>query len=484
MLALVALAVLAPDVPLAIENVSIVVPGKKELLTGQTVVIDKGVFADIGASGKTTIPGNARRIDGSGKYLMPGLWDMHIHWYDEKSLSLFTANGVVGVRQMFGFPMHLAWRDRANKGELAGPRIIAGSPIVDGPQPVWTMGSLKLKDPAEAPTMVSKLKSEKWDFLKVYSYIPAEAFRAFAKEASKQRVLFAGHVPLSVSVVEAANLGQRTNEHLGGLLFDLGQNAEAQRKQIQAAMETEKPQDEVRKVMQSFPPEPLESYSGPRVDRFARELAKTKMWQCPTLTVLRSISHLDQESFIKDDRLKYMSKEMRDMWNPANDFRFKSRGPKDWERDRVLYERKKSLVKPLFDAGNKFLAGTDCLNPYCFPGFSLHDELALFVEAGLTPTQALETATINPARFMGQDKKWGLVAKGMRADAVLLERNPLADIRNTTGIFSVIQGGRLHDRAALDGMLKANEQPLSGQSPRITRDAEHQRFPTHTCPGY
>ncbi len=442
----------------AIENVSVIEPGEPKASAGRTVVIENGVFRQVGDAKRMRVPSGATRIDGTGKFLIPGLWDMHVHWYDESALGLFTANGVTGIRIMFGSPMHKAWKERSALGERTGPRIVLASPIVDGPKPIWP-GSHAIADSKDAPALVDRLKSEGWDFIKTYSLMPRDAYLELAKRANAAGVPFAGHVPYSVGLLEAARLGHRSNEHLGGILLELDPRAAELRPKLEELISAEQPMREIGRLLGSVEGG-TNSLDAARLKSLAKELATTKMWQCPTLVVLRAMAHLDQESFTKDERVKYMPAMIRSMWNPANDFRLRHRTEAQWQVERDQYKLKLALIKPLKDAGNRFLAGTDCLNPYCFPGFSLHDELALLVEAGLSPTEALEAATINPARFLGEEAKWGGVAAGKRADAVLLERDPLGDIRNTTSIHAVVQGGKVFSRVELDAMLKANEKPV------------------------
>jgi imidazolonepropionase-like amidohydrolase len=442
---LVAFAAIAQSVAVAIENVTLVVPGQTKAMEGQTVVVQGGVFTAVAKGAK--VPAGAKRIDGTGKYLIPGLWDMHVHWYDESALGLFTANGVTGIRSMWGMDVHKDWKRRG-----VGPRIVTAGPIVDGPDPVWE-GSASFVDPERAGMFVLNHRASEWDFIKVYSLLRRGAYFALMAEAKSQGVPVAGHVPLAVSLLEAAKAGHKCNEHLGGFLTDLRPDAEEVRAQVDQALAEEGGKAKAFSLVRSSAPLPTAA----AVESYARSLAKEGMWQCPTLVVLRNISQLDKPDFVKDARLKYMAPEFREMWNPANDFRLRDRKAEDWERSRADYEAKQALIAPLKKAGTKFLAGTDCLNPYCFPGFSLHDELALLVEAGLTPTEALEAATLNPARYFGTTKTMGLVKKGLVADCVLLSRDPLADIRNTTSIVAVVQGGRLYERAELDEMLKKNE---------------------------
>ncbi len=453
MLSLVLFAAMAAP-PVAIIDVTVIEPGKTTVATGQTVVIENGLFTQVARGAK--VPAGATRIDGKGKFLIPGLWDMHVHWYDEGALGLFTANGVTGIRSMWGMTLHKQWRNKAMRGEYTGPRVVTAGPIVDGPDPIW-QGSTSFTDPARAGMFVLNHRADEWDFIKVYSLVRRDAYFALMAEAKGQGVPVAGHVPYTVSLLEAAKAGQKSNEHLGGITFDLRPDAAEIRARIDQALAGEKPKETAFKVLGDAVGETPFVPDAAAIEKYARALAKEGMWQVPTLVVLRSLGHMTEDAYLKDPRLKYMPAQIRDSWNPANDFRLKERTKEDWDYWRADFKRKMALIAPLKKAGTRFLAGTDCLNPYCFPGFSLHDELALLVEAGLTPTEALEAATLNPARFFGSTKTMGLVKKGLVADCVLLSRDPLADIRNTTAIESVVQGGRLFDRAALDAILKANE---------------------------
>ncbi len=197
----------------------------------------------------------------------------------------------------------------------------------------------------------------------------------------------------------------------------------------------------------------LETYSPLRAEALFAEFKTNHTWQCPTLTVLHNITFIDDPSLARDSRLKYMSRDIRSSWDPARDFRFQNRTSEDIALGKKVYQKELELVGAMQRAGVDILAGTDTGNPYCLPGFGLHDELGLLVQAGLTPMQALQAATLNPARFMGREKDLGTIEPGKLADLVLLDANPLADIANTRKIDAVVYGGRLYSRAALDGML-------------------------------
>ncbi len=197
----------------------------------------------------------------------------------------------------------------------------------------------------------------------------------------------------------------------------------------------------------------LATFSSDKANALFARMARNHTWQCPTLTTLRNIASLDDSRIHSDPRVKYMPPGATSEWNPANDDRFKSWTAEDYELSRAIFRKQADLIVPMHRAGVEFLAGTDMLNPYCFPGFSLHDELELFVQAGLSPMEALQTATLNPARFLGKEKDLGTVEKGKIADLVLLAANPLENIGNSRKIDAVVVNGRLFPKAELQKML-------------------------------
>jgi hypothetical protein len=205
----------------------------------------------------------------------------------------------------------------------------------------------------------------------------------------------------------------------------------------------------------------LDTFSPKKAAVLFARLKRNHTWQCPTLTVLRSTAFINDANFRNDPRLKYMTSQMRTGWDPINDFRLKERTSEDYDLARQVYAKQLELVRLMNRAGVEFLAGTDTPNPYCFPGFSLHDELALLVQSGLTPMEALKAATINPARFLGMDQTLGTVEPGKIADLVLLDADPLQDITNTQKIRTVVMNGRAFDRKALNELLSEIEAAAS-----------------------
>lgn len=394
---------------------------------------------------------NAQVIDGTGKYMIPGLWDMHTHtWSAEGFFPLLIANGVTGIRDMFGSMYSLnKWKEDIASGKLIGPVIYASGPIVDGPKPIWP-GSVAISSPEQVPGVIDSLKNKlKVDFVKVYSLLQRADYFKIAEETRKQNISFAGHVPAEVTVLEAAKAGQKSQEHLIGFVQGASDSADyfnkvSQKQIIDTPLKI--PAIKLRRLLNTFNEKNLSA--------LIKELAKYDVWICPTLTVNHNLGYLADSVFTNDPRIHYMMAGMKNFWDPKNDFRFKTIGDEYYDLSRKTFALHLKIVKQLQDAGVKMIAGTDYPNPYCFPGFSLHDELGYMVDAGLTPLQALQTATINPARYFGITNDYGTVEPNKVANLVLLNENPLLKIDNTKNIFAVILNGKYIGKAELEQMLK------------------------------
>jgi imidazolonepropionase-like amidohydrolase len=454
----------APPAALVFTNVTVIDATGAPATPNVTVVINGDRITEIGKSQTVRIPKDAQVVDARGKFLIPGLWDMHIHWYQKDYLPLFIANGVTGVRFMWGMPQHQQWRKEIDDGKLIGPRMVIASAIVDGPNPIWP-GSVAVGDEAAGRAAVATAKQNGADFIKVYSRLTREGFFAIADEARKRGIPFAGHVPQSVTAAEASEAGQKSIEHLTGILSacssqqeELNRAREEANKSVAAGQRMPN-QASIRALNRLI----VESFSAERAASLFAILKRNRTWQCPTLTVLRSIAFMDDATRLSDPRLRYMPAPVKSQWDPSKDFRFKERTAEDFELERMVFKKYLEVVGAMRRAGVEFIAGTDVLNPYCFPGFSLHDELGLLVRAGLTPMEALQAATLNPARFLGKEQDLGTVEKGKVADLVLLEANPLVDISNTQKIDSVVVRGRLIPKSELQQMLATIEAAASGK---------------------
>lgn len=440
---------------IAFVHVTVIDVQNGSLRPDQAVVVTGNRIAQLGPAAATPIPRGARAIDATGQFLIPGLWDMHVHAAWPRQLPtfgpLFLANGVTGVREMWGnLSLVKRARTRLQHHALTAPRFVASGAILDGSPPFWPT-STAVTSAAQAVRVVDSLHDAGADFIKVYSFLARDVYLAIMSEAQHRHMPVAGHVPLTVGAWLASQSGQRSIEHLTDYPLSCSTEEDTLRAELQAA--AVQGRDALLAVSRRQRALVLESFSLEKCRRLAAEFKRHGTWQVPTLTVLRSTASLDDTTRASDPRLAYMAPETRESWLARNDFRFRTMGPEDFARARRLFASQLSWVGVLHDAQVPLLAGTDTPNPYCFPGFSLHDELALLVEAGLTPLEALRTATLNPAEFLGAMDSLGTIAPGKLADLVLLNGNPLADIHNTQAIDAVMLDGRLIDRAAREQIL-------------------------------
>jgi hypothetical protein len=425
----------------AITHVTVIDVATGNELPDRVVTLQNGHIVSVAPSDLAALP-QGRIVDGHGGFLIPGLWDMHVHVQDLEDLPLYIANGVTGVRMMSGSKNTKELRAKLATAPLA-PEIIVPSAIVDGDRPVWE-GSIIVRKPDDARRIVDEIKSDGADFIKIYNGVPRDAYFALADEAHKQNIPFVGHLPYQVRASEASDAGQRSIEHLDGIAFACSKREQDLIRELQPGRYLEK---------MNLVVEALHSFDGARCQVLLAQFRRNSTWQVPTLTVHRAMGRMNDSAFTSDPRLVYMSGEVRRRWQPENDFRFRRWRPAEFELHRGVFAADKQMVGIMFRAGVPLLAGTDAMNPYCMPGFSLHDELALLVESGLTPLAALQAATLRPAEFLGRSEDIGAIAPGKRADLVLLAADPLADIHATTQIQAVWRDGQYLDRAALDQLL-------------------------------
>ena len=393
-----------------------------------TVAIAGGRIVSVGKS--VPPPAGARVIDASGQFLIPGLWDMHVHLDAQgNELRTLVKNGITGIREMYsGIPIATldAWLERPENPRIAVPGFLDG-PLSGPDRPdAFAVGTAD-----EARRAVDVLASRGPDFLKVYSGLPREAYFAIAQESKRLNIPFAGHVPETVSPAEASDAGQRSEEHLINILLACSTREEELRRQRIFTMSDPGISPFDRGLQLGFPnPDGLfDTYNAAKAAALFQTFVKNSTWQTPTLALLNSFL-ADKD---RTRRLVYMrdlSPEVFDGW---------------MARISTLLDRYKQLVRDMHRAGVEFLAGTDTSPDNPVPvGAGLHDELELFVESGFTPMEALQTATRNPARYFGALADMGTIEPGKLADLVLLYANPLDDIRNTRKISMVVLRGRIN----------------------------------------
>jgi Amidohydrolase family len=362
------------------------------------------------------VPPDATRVDGKGKFLIPGLWDMHTHhqgtgadWVD-----LFVAKGVVGTRDMGGdADFILPLRERVRSGAVLGPEIIASGPILDDAPPDFPYRR-RVTNAAEAKQAVDELKRSGVDFIKVHDHTPRDAFFAIAAEAPKVGLTFAGHVPMNITVDEAAGSGMKSIEHLANFRV-FGDCSTG---------DTYSPQE-----------------CAPLFDK----LARNGVWETPTMEFFQTLPDvfsglpLPHSEYASDSLLKLTRDNVQSSHLSA----------KTLDKIRLADRLSLQAIHDMYLHGNRFLAGCDGL----VPGFCLHDELEWLTKTGFTPLQSLQTATINPARFFGREASEGSVDVGKRANVVLLEADPTLNIRNVDEIAAVIIRGKLLTKPDVDRIV-------------------------------
>lgn len=383
-----------------------------------TVVVTGDRIAYAGPSASAPPVNDAQMVDGTGRFLIPGLWDMHIHGFlyvfSDFAGPLMIANGVTGARDMgYYIDTTSRWKRDIDSGKEIGPRLAVGV-RVDGPvNEARFIAHVKTpEDGVRAVDTLTRRKdgTQRADFITVERRVPRAAYFAVAREANKIGAQFSGVVPESVSVVEASDSGQRSLEN----------------------------EDDIMRVCAN---------DRPRCRSFIATLARNHTWVTPTLIKYQPLVRGFDSASTHPEWAKYVPGLVKGGW--INRARAVGKADTARVRSHFSFDR----TRELRDAGVRLLAGTDTPQPFVFPGFSLHDELGLLVKSGLTPLEALQTATINPAEFFGMQGALGTIEKGMIADLVLLDDNPLKDIANTRRINAVIANGRLFDRTALNKLL-------------------------------
>ena len=454
-----------------IHNVNVIDVRDGTLIPNQWVTIEGPTITSVAAAPSGTSISDARVIDGSGKYLIPGLWDMHIHTStDEVSrnaiLPLLVANGVTGARSMAA-DCHVAdgqcgepiadifdvneWRAEISAGELVGPRLIASSYFTNGPSSV---DESSIENPAtavHARAYARLLNSRGVDLIKVYSGMYREAYFAMANEAQALGLEFAGHVPLTVRASEASDAGQSSIEHITGFLEECSTKEDLLRAQL---IETYSTPAEFWKSLQEL----AETFDAEACQKLYARLAKNGTWLVPTLYTegFYSKSNPRRVEWREDPNLKYVPRVEVEFWELSEEWYFE--GLPDWIQVlRSHAQRAFQIAGEAHAAGVPIMAGADPGEFGIIWGFSLHTELQYLVEAGLSEADALRAATLNPAVYRDSDDSLGTIEAGKIADLVLLNANPLEDISNTQSIDTVIANGRVFQREDLDALLQAIE---------------------------
>lgn len=427
----------------AIVRVSVIDATARAPRANQTVVVQGNRIVSVGPAGSVRVPPGARVIDGQGKFLVPGFWDMHVHTAitgGRDLLSLYVANGVTGVRDMAGdWDTLKTWRSEIVRGQLVGPRIIASGPYLEGGD--VPIPHLLARNASEARVGVDSLVALGVDFIKVHSQLNAESYFAIARRARERGVVFAGHVPRVVGSAAASDSGQKSIEHL------LAIPAECTAADSIALA----PRFTVQSALGRCSTESL----APLYAKFVRN----GTYVTPTFTAQVEVAYWPTRSVPGDSLAHYLPKVVRDY--VAQIFPMPDSIPPNADSvGRAMLEKRLRQVAAMRRAGVHILTGTDAPLRNSPPGFGLHEEMLLLARGGMSPFEILESATLEPARYSGMADSAGTIATGKLADLVLLDGNPLRDIRNTRRISAVVANGRVFTAEERERLLRvANASP-------------------------
>ncbi len=421
----------------------------------QTVLVDGKTITAFGPAAAIDVPAGATVVDGRGKFLIPGLHDMHVHLdHTHGMLELFVAAGVTTVRNMAGSPRTVALKKLTASGAVLGPTIYTAGPFVDGARPRWE-ASASVVTAADAERVIADHVAAGYDFVKIYNGLTEPAYDAVAAAAKAHNLRLVGHVPFKLSVQHVLDAGQASIEHLMGYAEAVERDDSPVKKQRTTA-------GTIKRWMYADPE---------KMEALAAETARHGTWNTPTLVTAVAYGDLYRGKTPSDaGDLESISPDWRARWDPQHSPRHYERSIRhamEQAHDKAL-ENELAMVKELVAAGAPVLAGTDTPNPYVVPGASLHRELALFVAAGLSPYAALRTATIDAGDFLG-DPNDGRIAPGAHADLVVLDADPLADIHALDRITGVMTHGRwldahdlqdMHDTLVAEYRTPAWDQPI------------------------
>lgn len=453
----------AADADLLLRNVTVVDVARGRTVRGRDVLVKGDRIVDVVRTGRASVSGSARVIDGRGAFVIPGLWDMHAHLFMQldplrQQLPLFTAFGVTGIRVM-NTPMltgalarYREIEGQIARGELVGPRILAvGSWVVNGAAGVTDAmpAYYKARTEVEGRQLANHLKTLGYDFIKIYGGIPREGYLGLTDEARRLGIPFAGHEPAAMSAIEISNAGQRSVEHSRIFLLNCWPGADSMRLRLHTANATV-----LRQRM-------VDEYSPRTCGEVFRTFATNGTYITPTHVTRKMDAFADDDAYRADARLRYIPMRQQMGWyTDANGMVASDPSPAGRKSFMDFYRKGLELTSAAYRAGVPVMLGTDAGDSFVIPGASVHDELGELVKGGLSPAEALRAATLSGATFLGRTAEFGGVQAGRVADLVLLDANPLADIGNTRRIRTVIRGGRVFERAALDSMLASVESTI------------------------
>lgn len=418
---------------IAITRVAVVDVVQGRVVPDQTVIVGGTQIVTVGPTAETSIPAGAVVVDGTGRFLSPGFSDMHVHLYTEGDLFTYVANGVTTVRNMAGDSTHLRMRRRVNEGMIVGPRIVTAGPVVEA-APLSHPDNALVESPSGVRAELTRQKAAGYDLVKVYNHLDRIVYDSVVAIASELRMPVAGHVPLEVGLERSLALRQRSIEHFRGY--------------IQALMPSERPLAGNASFRDwSVAWERIDTL---RIPSLVMRTVASGVWNVPTFsfTAHELSPGTEHARLVSRPEVRHLSLQGLPTDRATSSY-LKDFSESDFAASQRGLAGQFRLLRALDAAGAGILTGTDSW----LAGYAFADELELLVRAGLTPARVLRAATLDAARFLGEERVWGTVAVGRRADLVLLDRNPLIDVAAARGVHAVIVNGRFFSRADLDARL-------------------------------
>ncbi len=416
-----------------------------EVVPGQTVVVADGRIVQVGAVGDIAVADEVIVVDGTDRFLLPGLTDMHAHVFTEDSLLPYLANGVTTVRNMWGGPMALAMKQDVAAGRIAGPRIVTAGQLLDGVPKIWA-GSTEVAGPDEAAMLVARQAAEEYDFVKVYSRLPLEVFDAILAAAAEHGIAVAGHVPQDVPLLHAVDAGMRTAEHFTGMLSAVFADAGQPNPDLASF------DDRSHELIKALGRGDIVADALVDEDKVAQlgaELAGREFWLVPTIDVMKNFTSLSRQ--VHPEVSRYMTPADRAIMKMLEESGSAMVVPDIQAGEDVLFGLRARVLRDLYRAGARVLVGTDDSLQL---GFVVVDEMESLVDAGLALPDVLRAATLGAADYLGERGASGEVVEGAAADLILVDANPLEDLGALRRPAAVMRAGRFYDRDELDGMLE------------------------------
>lgn len=415
------------------------------LAPGQTVVVDEGRITSVGPSAEASLAEGVTVIDGTDRYLLSGLTDMHAHVFTEDSLLPYLANGITTIRNMWGGPMALAMKEAVADGRLPGPRILTAGQLLDGAPKIWA-GSTEVAHPAEAASLVAQQAADGYDFVKVYSRLSPDTLDAILAAGAEHDIAVAGHVPQDVPLLDAVQGGLRTAEHFTGMLAAVLADDGLPNPDL-ASFDVRN--NDLIKALGRGEIDVESLLDRDKAAQLGAALAGHEFWLVPTIDVMKNFTNLSRDPH--PEAFQYMTPADRAIMRMLESAGSAMIDPELQAGETVLYHVRADMLADLHRAGARILVGTD---DSLQGGFAVVDEMEALVDAGIPALDVLRAATLGAADFLGERGTFGEVVEGAAADLILVQGNPLEDLDALRRPQGVMRAGTYYDRAKLDTMLE------------------------------